>query len=84
MATKSGNKGRYITKVGFYDIYAKDTHKPKKDSKYKFAKPAVASTVYNIIHAKKLVEKGFKTKDEAVNKAKELLGENFRQVYNIQ
>ena len=36
MATKSGQKGRYITKVGFYDIYAKDSLKPKKTSKYKF------------------------------------------------
>ena len=33
MATKSGNKGRYICKVGFYDIYAKDTLKPKKENK---------------------------------------------------
>jgi hypothetical protein len=31
-----------------------------------------------------VVERGFKTKDLAVSKAKELLGENFRQVYNIQ
>ena len=74
MATKSGQKGRYICKVGFYDVYAKDTYKPKKDSKFKFNKPDVASTVYNIYHAKKLVEKGFKTKDEAVLKSKELLG----------
>ena len=38
MATKSGNKGRYICKVGFYDIYAKDTLKPAKDSKFKWVK----------------------------------------------
>jgi hypothetical protein len=75
MATKSGLKGRYICKVGFYDVYAKDTYKPKKTTKFKYAKPDVASTVYNIYHAKKLVEKGFKTKDEAVSKSKELLGE---------
>lgn len=75
MATKSGQKGRYICKVGFYDVYAKDTYKPKKESKFKFNKPDVASTVYNIYHAKKLVDKGFKTKDEAVLKSKELLGD---------
>jgi hypothetical protein len=75
MATKSGQKGRYICKVGFYDVYAKDTFKPKKDSKFKFTKPDVASTVYNILHAKKLVEKGFKTKDDAVTMAKSLLGD---------
>ena len=33
MATKSGNKGRYICKVGFYDIYAKDSLKPKTATK---------------------------------------------------
>jgi hypothetical protein len=74
MATKSGNKGRYICKVGYLDVYAKDTYKPKKESKFKYAKPDVASTVYNIYHSKKLVDKGFKTKDLAVNKAVELLG----------
>ena len=75
MATKSGQKGRYICKVGFYDIYAKDSFKPKKESKFKFTKPEVASTVYNVYHAKKLVEKGYKTKDEAVDVAKSLLGD---------
>jgi hypothetical protein len=75
MATKSGQKGRYICKVGFYDIYAKDSFKPKKESKFKFTKPDVASTVYNVYHAKKLVEKGYKTKDEAVDVAKSLLGD---------
>jgi hypothetical protein len=75
MATKSGNKGRYICKVGFYDIYAKDTMKPKKESKYKFNKGDVKSTVYNILHAKKLSLGNLKTKDEAVAKAIELLGE---------
>jgi len=84
MATKSGNKGRYITKVGFYDIYAKDVHRPKRDSKHKYDKPAVASTEYLVVHAKKVVEKGFKTKDLAVSKAKDLLGDKFREIYNIK
>jgi hypothetical protein len=75
MATKSGNKGRYICKVGFYDIYAKDTLKPKKESKYNFVKAEVKSTVYNILHSKKLSLGGFKTKDEAVASAVELLGD---------
>jgi hypothetical protein len=74
MGTKSGNKGRYICKVGFYDIYAKDTYKPKKESKYKFVKAEVKSTVYNVLHAKKLVKQNFKTKDEAVQEAVNLLG----------
>lgn len=73
MGTKSGQKGRYICKVGFYDIYAKDTYKPKKESKFKFSKADISSTVYNILHSKKTIEGGFKTKDLAVNRANELL-----------
>jgi len=68
MGTKSGQKGRYITKVGYLDVYAKDTFKPKKESKYKFIKPDVKATVYNILHAKKLVKGNFKTKDERLKK----------------
>jgi hypothetical protein len=82
MATKSGQRGRYICKVGYLDVYAKDTLKPKKDSKFKFNKADVASTVYNIYHSKKLVDKGFKTKDLAVEKAKELLGSK-AALYNL-
>ena len=74
MGAKTGQKGRYICKVGFYDVYAKDSYKPKKESKFKFAKADVASTEYLIYHAKKLIEKGFKTKDEAVKKSVVLLG----------
>jgi hypothetical protein len=82
MGTKSGNKGRYICKVGFYDIYAKDTLKPKKESKYKFTKGDVKSTVYNILHAKKQSLGGFKTKDDAVASAIELLG-NKASIYGL-
>ena len=75
MATKSGQKGRYICKVGFYDVYAKDTMKPKKDRRPGSSEVEVGSTVYNIYHAKKLVEKGYKTKDQTVEIAKSLLGD---------
>jgi hypothetical protein len=75
MGTKSGNKGRYITKVGYLDVYAKDSYKPKKESKFKFAKPDVKATVYNVIHAKKLIKGNFNTKEEAVQNAIELLGD---------
>jgi hypothetical protein len=75
MGTKSGKNGRYICKVGYFDIYAKDSHKPKKDSKYKFLKAEVKSTVYNVLHAKKLIQGNFKTKDDAVKNAIELLGD---------
>ena len=82
MATKSGNKGRYICKVGFYDIYAKDTLKPKKESKFKWLKGEVKSTDYVVYHSKKIIEKGLKTKDMAVTKAIELLGSK-RELYSL-
>jgi ribosomal protein S16 len=82
MATKSGNKGRYICKVGFYDIYAKDTLKPKKESKFKWLKGEVKSTEYVVYHSKKAIEKGLKTKDMAVIKAVELLGTK-AQLYSL-
>ena len=68
--TKGQSKGRYICKVGFYDIYAKDTMRVSKE---RSGKPQVASTDYVIFHSKKVVDKGFKTKDLAVAKATELM-----------
>ena len=82
MATKSGNKGRYICKVGFYDIYAKDTLKPRKESKFKWLKGEVKSTEYIVLHAKKVIEKGLKTIDMAVTKAMELLGPK-KELYGL-
>jgi hypothetical protein len=82
MATKSGNKGRYICKVGFYDIYANDTMKSKKESKYKFVKSDVKTTDYVVYHAKKIIEKGLKTKDMAVSKAIDLLGPK-KELYGL-
>ena len=73
MATKSGNKGRYICKVGHFDIYAKDILKPAKETKLKWLKGEVKSTEYVVYHSKKVVEKGFKTKYLAVAKATELM-----------
>ena len=68
--SKGQTKGRYICKVGFYDIYAKDT---MRNSKERGGKPQTASTDYQIYHAKSLKEKGFKTKDLAVAKATEMM-----------
>jgi ribosomal protein S16 len=72
MGTKTGQRGRYICKVGFYDIYAKDNLKTKKETKAKWIKGEVISTDYVIAHAKKTIESGFKTKDLAIEKAKSL------------
>jgi hypothetical protein len=68
--SKGQTKGRYICKVGFYDIYAKDS---MRASKTRGGKQEVASTEYVIFHSKKMVEKGFKTKDLAVVKATEMM-----------
>jgi hypothetical protein len=82
MATKSGSKGRYICKVGFYDIRAIDsTSRYGERGSYK---TKISGTDYVVYHGKKSVSKGHKNKAEAVAKATELLGETFREVYNIK
>ena len=80
---KGSIKGRYVCKVGFYDVYAKDNLKPAKESKNKWSIGEVISTDYIIYHSKKMVEKGLHTKEQAVNKAKELLGVKYRQQYGL-
>jgi hypothetical protein len=45
----------------------------KKNRRPGSSEVEVGSTAYDIYHSKKLVEKGFKTKDEAVEKAKSLV-----------
>ena len=80
---KGSIKGRYVCKVGFYDVYAKDNLKPAKESKNKWSIGEVISTDYIIYHSKKMVEKGLHTKELAVNKAKELLGVKYRQQYGL-
>lgn len=83
MATKAGMKGRYICKVGYLDVYASDSMKPKKNRRASSTEVEVASTAYNLYHSRRLVEKGMKTKDEAVTKALEVLGEKYRAVYGL-
>jgi hypothetical protein len=77
---KDTQKGRYICKIGFYDVYAKDS---MKKSSGRGEKMEVSSTDYCVYHSKKLVERGLKTKDLAVSKAKDLLGVKFREVYSL-
>jgi hypothetical protein len=77
---KEKQKGRYICKVGFYDVYAKDS---MKKSSGRGEKMEVSSTEYCIYHSKKLVEKGMKTKDLAVLKAKDLFGTKYKEIYSL-
>jgi len=62
MATKGNSKGRYMTKVGHYDIYGKDSYRPKKDGASKHIGAEVSSTDYQIYHAKNWLLKDLKQK----------------------
>jgi hypothetical protein len=80
---EANQKGRYMCKIGFYDIYAKDTHKAKQDSKQKWGVGELVSTDYVVYHSKKLVSKGNKTKNSAIEKALELLGTKYKEIYSL-
>ena len=67
---KGTTKGRYICKVGFLDVYAADAMRKQPG---RGDKKEVGSTTYQIIHAKNIKERGFKTKDQAVAKATEMM-----------
>lgn len=68
--SKGKTKGRYICKVGFYDIYAKDV---LKSSKGQGGVSQILKTDYDIYHSRKLTKNGFKTKELAVKTASELM-----------
>lgn len=80
---KKSSKGRYVCKVGFYDIYIKDTLKPAKESKNKWLIGEVVSSEFIIYHSKKMVGNGLKSKSSAIEKAMELLGNKYKQVYSL-
>ena len=69
---KGSTKGRYICKVGFLDVYATDVMRKQPG---RGDKKEVASTMYQILHGKNIKERGMKTKDMAIEKALELLGD---------
>lgn len=81
MATKSRatTHGNYICKVGFYDIRQKTTQRKTKNG----LKSETAKSEFVILHGKKLIKSGFNTKLAAIEGAKELSGETFREVYSL-
>jgi len=81
MATKSRatKGGSYISKVGYYDIRQKTTTRKTKNG---FG-TETASSEFVIYHGSKFVEGGFNNKEKAVTKAKELLGEKYQIIYNL-
>jgi hypothetical protein len=74
MATKTRRTtlGNYICKVGFYDIRQKTTERKVAG---RGNKTEVASSELIICHGRNLVDRGFNSKEKAVNRAKELLGQ---------
>lgn len=80
MATtsKATKMGDYICKVGFYDIRQKTTQRKAKNG----IKNEVAKSEFVICKGKKLIESGFNTKEKAVLKATELLGDK-KSIYGL-
>lgn len=62
---KPSSKGKYVVKVGLNDIYVLATKKPDTTKKHGYS----MTFDYRIFKNGKLVEKGLKSKDAAVEKA---------------
>lgn len=61
---KTNSKGKYVVKVGLYDIYVLATSKPDTTKKHGYS----MTYDYRIYKNGKLIEKGLKTKEAAVEK----------------
>jgi hypothetical protein len=62
---KTNSKGKYVTKVGLYDIYVLATSKPDTTKKHGYS----MTYDYRIHKNGKLIEKGLKSKEASVAKA---------------
>ena len=62
---KASSKGKYVVKVGLYDIYVLATSKPDTTKKHGYS----MTFEYRIYKNGKLIEKGLKSRDAAVTKA---------------
>lgn len=62
---KTSSKGKYVVKVGLYDIYVLATSKPDTTKKHGYS----MTFEYRIYKNGKLIEKGLKSRDAAVAKA---------------
>jgi hypothetical protein len=62
---KASSKGKYVVKVNLHDIYVLATSKPDTTKKHGYS----MTFDYRIYKNGKLVEKGLKSKDDAVAKA---------------
>jgi len=62
---KQSSKGKYVGKVGLYDIYVLATSKPDTTKKHGYS----MTYDFRIYKNGKLIEKGLKSKDAAVAKS---------------
>lgn len=62
---KPSSKGKYVVKVGLYDIYVLASSKPDSTKKHGYS----MTFDYRIYKNGKLVEKGLKSKETAAAKA---------------
>jgi hypothetical protein len=62
---KPSSKGKYVVKVGLYDIYVLATSKPDTTKKHGYS----MTYDFRIYKNGKLIEKGLKSKEAAVDKA---------------
>ena len=62
---KVSSKGKYVVKIGLYDIYVLATSKPDTTKKHGYS----MTFEYRIYKNGKLIEKGLKSRDAAVAKA---------------
>lgn len=82
MAVKKNDKGRYLRKVGYLDIRAKDEFK-RGVAVGKFGKDPVNNTQINLYHAKEKVGGPFKNIELAIEEAKKIMGEKYCKIYNL-
>jgi hypothetical protein len=66
---KASSKGKYVVKVNNHDIYVLATKKPDTTKKHGYS----MTYDFRIYKNGKLVEKGLKSKDSAVEKASTLV-----------
>ena len=66
---KASSKGKYVVKVNNHDIYVLATKKPDTTKKHGYS----MTFDFRIYKNGKLVEKGLKSKDSAVEKASTLV-----------
>lgn len=65
---KTNSKGKYVLKVNNHDIYVLATKKPDTTKKDGYS----MTFDYNIYRSGKLIEKGLKSKELAIDKASNL------------